>query len=1383
MKLFVTRTLLCTTALIAPIAVHAQSLTNPAGLPPARAVLDGNGVDLATGSFNVSRSDVTIGPAGAGGIGYGVTTGSTYGAQPSTAFSITGANGYVYVTAGAQTDVFTQSGSTYSNAIGRGTQLIQVNTAKGPATQYIGVDGTTVTFPGLSVFTSTTSTIQRPSGEIETYFWENNSYQDQNFCTPTPGDPPCPTPKTHIIQRLQGISTNRGYALKFDYALSGAITYSNHGQWLSQVAVSAVNLATTSCDVTGDATCSTLPGTRTTTYGSAGAGVWTVANPRGDTTDYTFDAQGRIQAVKLPASQSNDIVVTYGPDGRVQYIDRPQGRWTYGYSLSGTQLTTTVTDPTNRQRVVLVDTTVAQPLSDTVAGRRTVYVNDSYGRLKTATAPEGNSVSYMYDAHGNVPQTMLTAKSGGGAITTSAVYPCASVNTCNKPSTTTDARGAVTNYAYNPDGTLQSVTAPAGANGVQPQVRYAYQSVAPSYWQRFSYNDFHQASNGAITVLQTVSTCMTQSGAGCVGTAGEVRATYGYSNDPNALPTALGMGAPSAVNSGATTATLNYVYTNDGDVSTASGPIAGMATRNYYDALRRVVGVVGAGPNPASGKYPAMNTIYDGNGRVTSVQQGTASDQSNAPTLAWLATQANAYDPTTGRLSSTTLSGSTTASTTNYGYDQADRLTTTTLLMQGQGSNRTTTNAYDANGLLSTVTTASNTADASTITYGYTGNGKPASIQDGNGNITRYAYDGFDRPQTTSYADGSTEVLALDNNGNATTRKLRDGQSISYGYDALNLLTSRSGPGLSNGYSYDNLGDLTSATGGSYNVSRTYDALGHMLTDTTGGFAMLNDFDAAGRRTGEHWATSGGYIRFQYAPTGAMSAITDANGTSWVAFTNDDLGRRTNVSYLNGRSTAWTYGPDLRLASLTHHMAGGPGTGTQNDVSYGFGYNPAGQITSRSTSNDGYVFSPVPRDASVTPNALNQPSPAASFAYDARGNQIATAAAPARASTFRIDDLPLSVSVSGKSPDILGYDALDRLASIQVGSGGPVTRLVWNGNELAGELDAGGNLQGLYARGGSDEPMVWWTPSSGIHVFHADERGSIVALTALNGQVERIHSYDAYGREGAAAHLGRFGYTGAIALPEAGLVHMRARAYDPALGRFLSADPIGTDGGINLYGYAGGDPVNAVDPQGLADEILVTGTLPGVSGGGGGSGYSGGSSGATNSHTKGIGGPDDAIVVTGTKHHRPVLASFIPVIVNPLTDLSNIIESVGERLQRYNAEHACAVVKVAAGLAEAGGAVIPEVSFKYQGLIARFDLGTKGVGGLGITEVKTYEGYLGNAFGALRRNQGAVAEGLANGQAVPFGANAQLAGFVPNRPLGRPIPFSVVAVHRPACDP
>jgi RHS repeat-associated protein len=51
---------------------------------------------------------------------------------------------------------------------------------------------------------------------------------------------------------------------------------------------------------------------------------------------------------------------------------------------------------------------------------------------------------------------------------------------------------------------------------------------------------------------------------------------------------------------------------------------------------------------------------------------------------------------------------------------------------------------------------------------------------------------------------------------------------------------------------------------------------------------------------------------------------------------------------------------------------------------------------------------------------------------------------------------------------------------------------------------------------------------------------------------------------------------------EAGTYYRRNRYYDPATGRFTQEDPIGLAGGLNLYGFANGDPVSYGDPLGLA---------------------------------------------------------------------------------------------------------------------------------------------------------------------------------------------------------
>jgi uncharacterized protein RhaS with RHS repeats len=55
--------------------------------------------------------------------------------------------------------------------------------------------------------------------------------------------------------------------------------------------------------------------------------------------------------------------------------------------------------------------------------------------------------------------------------------------------------------------------------------------------------------------------------------------------------------------------------------------------------------------------------------------------------------------------------------------------------------------------------------------------------------------------------------------------------------------------------------------------------------------------------------------------------------------------------------------------------------------------------------------------------------------------------------------------------------------------------------------------------------------------------------------------------------------------------HNRARDYDPVLGRYIQADPIGLGGDVNPYVYAGADPVNMIDPEGLLAHGLFFGGL------------------------------------------------------------------------------------------------------------------------------------------------------------------------------------------------
>jgi RHS repeat-associated protein len=126
----------------------------------------------------------------------------------------------------------------------------------------------------------------------------------------------------------------------------------------------------------------------------------------------------------------------------------------------------------------------------------------------------------------------------------------------------------------------------------------------------------------------------------------------------------------------------------------------------------------------------------------------------------------------------------------------------------------------------------------------------------------------------------------------------------------------------------------------------------------------------------------------------------------------------------------------------------------------------------------------------------------------------------------------------------------------------------------------GETLRRRYAHwAGSDVPLLWFTNSdfNSPNYLHADQQGSIVMLSGAG--TPTINRYDEYGIP-QSTNTGRFQYTGQAYLPELGLYYYKARLYSPTLGRFLQTDPIGYQGGINLYGYVGDDPINNTDPDG-----------------------------------------------------------------------------------------------------------------------------------------------------------------------------------------------------------
>ncbi len=163
------------------------------------------------------------------------------------------------------------------------------------------------------------------------------------------------------------------------------------------------------------------------------------------------------------------------------------------------------------------------------------------------------------------------------------------------------------------------------------------------------------------------------------------------------------------------------------------------------------------------------------------------------------------------------------------------------------------------------------------------------------------------------------------------------------------------------------------------------------------------------------------------------------------------------------------------------------------------------------------------------------------------------------------------------------YDGTgNRLEAVR---GGVVTRYIYGaGRNLLAEADGSNNITRYYIYGLGLLAMV--TPSDQVYCYHFNAVGSTIAMTDQTQAMVNKYAYDPFGNivnqiEAVAQPFRFVGQLGVMTEPN-GVYYMRARYYDPDVGRFISEDPTGFEGGdVNLMAYAQNNPVNWVDPLGL----------------------------------------------------------------------------------------------------------------------------------------------------------------------------------------------------------
>jgi len=403
----------------------------------------------------------------------------------------------------------------------------------------------------------------------------------------------------------------------------------------------------------------------------------------------------------------------------------------------------------------------------------------------------------------------------------------------------------------------------------------------------------------------------------------------------------------------------------------------------------------------------------------------------------------------------------------------------------------------------------------------------------------------LNRVSQISDADGRITAYSYDISGNVSRISDSVSGDLVLNYDRLNRLTQVSSDQGIVSYSYDTLGRRTERRiNGTDPTVYAYDKVNRVKSISYRGKSVTYSYDPAGQLTAKS-LPNGILTHYQYDAAGRLTQLShskaDGSALSSIGYTYDENGNRISQSRTSLPDTPFTATYDAANRMLTYN-------------GYALSYDANGNLIQRNTGQGPVNYS---WDARNRLTQISGPNGSASFKYDALGRRI-------------------EKTVNGQTVQYL-YDGVQAIA------------------ELAGSAIGATYLTGLQI----DEVLARYS-ASGDRSLLTDALGSVIAQADDSATIQTRYDYSPYGEvQISGTDDGNPVQYTARENDATGLLYYRARYYDPQLKRFISEDPIGVMGGINVYAYVMGNPLILVDPDGLRT-IIRGGGNPRTAGGQGG---------------------------------------------------------------------------------------------------------------------------------------------------------------------------------------
>ncbi len=929
-----------------------------------------------------------------------------------------------------------------------------------------------------------------------------------------------------------------------------------------------------------------------------------VQDPNNLTTTFTYDINGKLASITDPANRTtlfeNDargdlVKVTY-PDGKFE-------TFTYNNHLLADhrdergKLTQHLYDSRNRLREVIlpdgerrfVESSISRLIGngDDIPAR----IAKETGPVGTITNARGHSQFALVDRNGIMTETIDEE----GRSTTHVR------DDDSNPTQTTRPNGAVVNRTFDDDGNVLTIT--EAFNGATTT---------------FTYDDNAQITS--VTNPRNHTTTIVRDPA---GNPTSIINELGHTTtmDYNGQGLIERMQTPNGL-------VTTYTYNNDGllETKTETPPLGSpgnvRVTSNTYNAA----GLLDTVTTPDG---IMLTFTYDGRSRLEEVTDNAG--QSITFT----------YDDAGNIITTETRNGDgTLALVVNSIFDDRNRLTQTRsphdatddsivqMLLDAEGNlealtdpkNQTSSNVYDKVHRV-----VSNTHRLNGVTtFEYDDLDRITQVLAPNGAVTNYTYDLIGRRLTESSPDRGTLTFGYDLANNLTSITDARGIITSLSYDELERVTAKTFPNTIAGkvedvsYVYDicprGVGRLCERTDESGVTAFSYDAFGNVITETrvTAGATFTHSYTYdEGDNIVQQTLPSGRDITITRDAVRRMASISaDVNGASTTllsAMTYRGDNQLLTATFGNGAVDMRQY--DLQGRLTQQSLNAGV---TLDTRSYTFDKNSNIESILGSSENNVYGYDALDR---ITSDTINT-APAIDYTYDQNDNRLTRGAGETvievnsnrilrrddvvpDGSTISFSDRQMIYNDAGrlyqliedgtlKAEYVYNDNGLRTQKTVHDGSGGSTTTVYHYdqfGQLVSETTEAGAPLRDyLWHDNGEAKVQIDAVGSDQVVYLHSDHLLTTRLATNQSGQVTWRWEGEAFGNT-LADEIGgvevNLRFPGQYFDSETNLHYNHFRYYDPAIGRYVTSDPIGLDSEFNTYSYVLANPILGFDTNGL----------------------------------------------------------------------------------------------------------------------------------------------------------------------------------------------------------